>query len=134
MIYFDSDVLVNYFVEQDPQKHVEAAQHYKNATAAGTFCCSLLALQETSYVLSRLNVEARKIEIMLRKNFPYLTTAYKVSHFNRAIEIAEKIGFQHINDCLHTAIAEEYCQELLTYNKTDFKRIQKHPKLKITIL
>ncbi len=134
MTYFDSDVLVNYYVAQDPQKHVEAVQLYKETTASGSFCCSLLALQETSFVLSRLNVSLRKIEEMLRANFPYLTTTYEVSHFNRAIEIARKVGFQHINDCLHTAIAEEYCQELYTYNKADFKRIRKYTDLKITIL
>lgn len=121
-------------MEQDAQKHVEPTQHYKDATDSGTFCCSLLALQETSFVLSRLNVESSKIEDMLRTNFPYLTTTYEVSHFKRAIELARKIGFQNINDCLHTAIAEEYCEELYTYNKADFKRIQKHTKLKITIL
>ncbi len=88
MTYFDSDVLVHYYVEQDPRKHIEAIQYYEDSTAAGHFSCSLLTLQETSYVLSRLNVDSRKIEDMLRTNFPYLTTTYEVSHFNRAIEIA----------------------------------------------
>ena len=58
---------------------------------------------------------------------------YEINHFKRAVKLARKIGFQHINDCLHTAIAEEHCDELYTYNKADFKRIQQYTDLKITI-
>lgn len=53
----------------------------------------------------------------------------------RGLQLAKKIGFKHINDCVHTAVAESLnCQVLYTYNKSDFKRIQKCTKLKITIL
>ncbi len=134
MIYFDSDILVNYFVIQDPQKHLQSVELCQKAISTGNFFCSLLLLQETSYVLSRLNVEPDRIEKMMKNTLPYLTKSYAIHHFERGITLAKLIGFQHINDCLHTAIAEEYCDELYTYNKADFKRIQQHTRLKITIL
>ncbi len=71
---------------------------------------------------------------MLVSLLHYQPVSYEIRHFKWAIKMARKIGFQNINDCLHTAIAEEYCDELYTYNKADFKRIQKHTGLKITIL
>ena len=134
MIYFDSDVLVNYFLVQDAQKHLQSVELCQSAIDEDEFFCSLLLLQETSYVLSRLKVEPDRIEKMMNSTLPYLTKPYGIHHFKRGIALAKKVGFQHINDCLHTAIAEEYCEELFTYNKADFKQIQKHTKLKITIL
>ena len=59
---------------------------------------------------------------------------YNLDLFKRACFLAEIVGYQHINDCLHTAIAELHCDELLTFNQSDFKRIQKHTSLKIRIL
>lgn len=134
MIYFDSDVLVNYFVDQDLVKHAQSIKLYQSATYSSTFCCSFLSLQETSFVLSRLKVEPVKIDGVVQSMFPYLLENYNLSHFERAVELARQIGFQNINDCLHTAIAEEYCDELYTYNRADFKRIKAHTRLKITIL
>ncbi len=62
------------------------------------------------------------------------TANITIAHFKRAIELAKTIGFQHISLCLHTAIAEEYCDELYTCNKADFERSKKYIRLKITIL
>lgn len=134
MIYFDSDILVNYFVIQDPQKHLQSVELCQSSINTGNFFCSLLLLQETSYVLSRLGVESDRIEKMMKSTLPYLTKPYGIHHFERGLTLAKIIGFQHINDCVHTAIAEEYCNELYTYNKADFRRIQIHTRLKITIL
>ena len=44
------------------------------------------------------------------------------------------IGYKNINDCLHVAMAEKYCTELLTYNKKDFKNISEFSDMRITIL
>ncbi len=134
MIYFDSDVLVNYFVEQDLQKNKEAIELYRKSSSEELFFCSVLSLQETAFVLSRLDTDREEIIAMIRSILSLETANCKVSHFERAIVLARKVGFQHINDCLHTAIAEEFCEELYTYNKADFKRIQKYTDLKITIL
>jgi predicted nucleic acid-binding protein len=133
MIYFDSDVLIHYFIEQDSVKNKQSIGLYDHATSLNLFTCSLLSLQETAYVLSRLKVQSTDIEIML-DSLTSETVGYEVSHFKRAVELAKKVGFQNINDCLHTAIAETYCTELVTFNSADFKRIQKYTNLKITLL
>ncbi len=134
MIYFDTDVIVNFHLPQDPTKYQKANELYRTASLRSEFFVSLLRLQETAFVLRKLGETAEDVEAMLGTLLPHRPVAYTLSHFTRVIEIARKVGFQHINDCLHTAIAEEYCEELYTYNRSDFKRIQKHTSLKITIL
>lgn len=134
MIYFDTDVLINFLIEQDPAKNQRSIQLYDEASKNGAFFCSLLGLQEAAYVLSRLKISADDIETMIDSLIRPDTINYDISHYRRAVELAKMLGFQHINDCLHTAIAETYCTELYTFNESDFKRIQKYTKLKINIL
>lgn len=57
-----------------------------------------------------------------------------LSSFQKAEIFAQSIGFQNINDCIHTAIAEATRTELVTFNHSDFKRIQPLTNLKITLL
>lgn len=134
MIYFDTDVLIHFLIPQEPDKHQQANALYEAAAQKGRFFVSLLCLQETAFVLHRLNQSPDGIEKMLSTFLPSLPVAYTLEQMKRGIAIAKQVGFQHINDCLHLAIAEDHCTELVTYNKSDFKRIQKHSKLKITIL
>lgn len=134
MVYFDSDILIHYLVIQDDNKHATATRLYEEATRDAQFFVSLLSLQETSFVLSKLKVSNEEIT---RKIAVFITDSpvdYDLALFKRASALAEIMGYQNINDCIHTAIAELYCEELLTFNQSDFKRIQKHTNLKITLL
>lgn len=126
--------MINYLIEQDSAKNQQAIELYRQASQKGLFFCSLLCLQELSFVLSRLKIESRDIDAMTENLLLPTTVNYESSEFKRAKELARKIGFQNINDCLHTAIAETHCQELYTFNQSDFKRIQKYTDLKITLL
>lgn len=134
MIYFDTDVLINYFVEQDVSKNQQSIRLFQEATSNGHFFCSLLCLQELSFVLSKLKVPNDIIENLTAELLTPFTANYTIEQYQRAVQLARKVGFQNINDCLHTAIAETYCQELYTFNYSDFKRIQNYTNLKITIL
>lgn len=134
MIYFDTDVLINYLIVQDETKNKTAIQHYLAASADNTFFCSLLCIQEAAFVLSRLKVSTADTEEMVGSLLKPEIVNYTVAHYNRAVELARILGYQNINDCLHTAIAETYCTELFTFNQSDFKRIQKLTNLKITLL
>lgn len=134
MIYLDTDFLINYLIEQDPDKSKIAIQKFEQAFKNESVFCSLLCLQETAFVLAKLKIPSDAIEEMVDGLLTDGTVNYSVDHYRRAIELANKIGFQNINDCLHTAIAEEYCSELYTFNKADFKRIQRYTGLKISIL
>jgi len=60
--------------------------------------------------------------------------SFDIDVIKKATVIAKKVGFKNINDCIHTEIAKNYCTELITFNKNDFKKIQNYTDLKITIL
>jgi predicted nucleic acid-binding protein len=134
MIYFDSDVLINYLIVQDDAKHKLATQLYQQATQNQSFFISLLSLQEISFVLARLKINhdiiTEKLDVFLNFN----PVNYDIPSFKRARSLAKVVGFQNINDCLHTAIAEAYCDELYSFNQNDFRQIQKATNLKITLL
>ena len=85
-------------------------------------------------MLSKLEVVALEIEEMVEDLLTPNTVNYSAVEYRRAVQMAKKIGFQHINDCLHTEIAETHCDELYTFNKSDFKKIRRLTDLKITIL
>lgn len=134
MIYFDTDVLVNYCVEQETAKHQQAIQLVEQAIAEQVFFISVLSLNELSFALAKLKIGRDTIVGYLERFYAVKPVSVTVRHMQRAAQIAYKVSFHHGSDCLHTAIAEEFCTELYTFNRSDFQLIQHHTKLKITIL
>jgi predicted nucleic acid-binding protein len=134
MIYFDTDVLINAAIEQDSTKYIEANQIIEQSIINKKFQISWLSIQELGFVLAKLKEPNEVINISLSQLIASLPINYNKSTFIRAIELANKIGFSDFNDCLHVAIAEEYCTELYTYNSRDFGRIQPLTTLTIHIL
>lgn len=132
MVYLDTDVLVNFLVEQDRDKHKLAGRIYERVSRDGSIFMSFLVLQEASFVLGKLNVPVAEIRTKVNALSLLRPYAYQLEEYSRAVDIAERIGFQHFNDCVHTAIAEKYCKELITFNKADFSKICLHTDLKIT--
>ncbi|WP_080057870.1 type II toxin-antitoxin system VapC family toxin [Spirosoma aerolatum] len=134
-MYFDTDVLVHYFVNYDPAKHQQARQVVQQAVLDRTFCISLLCVQETSFAMTKLQQPLVDINAAVSQLLLTNPTGYDLANFRRASEIAQHIGFKNINDCLHTSIAEAYnCTELITYNRKEFDRIRTLTNLKITFL
>lgn len=134
MIYFDSEVWVHYFVLQDSAKQATSAQQIQNAASLNRVAVSVLILQEVSFVMSKLKIPlADIIQAMtfLKAFNPY---PIGIANFQRAEVLAQSMGFQNINDCIHTAIAEINCTELVTFNRSDFSKIQLSTSLKITLL
>lgn len=136
MIYYDTDVLVNYCVEQEAAKHQQAIQLVEQAIADGLFFVSTLSLNELAFALTKVRVKVNRDEIAKHLSDFYLLDPVPVTlnHLQRAAQIAYKVSFSHISDCVHTAVAEDFCTGLYTYNGSDFSLIQHHTKLKITIL
>ncbi len=135
MTYFDTDVLVNAAIEQNPTKYVQANQIIEQATLDNTFRISWLSIQELGFVLAKLKESKVLINASLKQLMASLPLAYhNKATFVRAIELANEIGFSDFNDCLHVAIAEEFCTELYTYNSRDFGKIQPLTSLTIHIL
>lgn len=135
MIYFDSNVLVHYFTTYEPAKHVEAKQLVEQAVVDRAFYITMLCVQETAFALAKLQQPLPEINLAVNQLLLTASVGYQRHHFQRASQLAQHLGFQNINDCLHTALAEaRNCSELLTYNRKDFSRIQSYTSMKIRLL
>ena len=86
------------------------------------------------FVLERLGVGNKLIEVAYQEIIKLGPIVYDVEILQRAFDIAKIVGFRNINDCIHTAIAESNCTELITYNKRDFSKIKEFTKIAVTIL
>ncbi len=133
MIYLDSDFIVNCLIIQNKERHRIARKKYDSLIQKDELFISLLTLQEVSFVLSKIAMPIYQISDKLEEIEPYARQNYTLLEFGRAKEIALKVGFNNINDCLHTAIAETYCDELYTFNKKDFERIKPLTTLEVSI-
>lgn len=135
MIYIDTDVLIHAYVIQDQGKHDQARKAIERAVAAQEAIISTLNIQEALYVLDRrLDLDVDKIQSIYDALMRMRPLSYDAETLRRAMDIAREVGFRNINDCIHTAIAESHCTELITYNRRDFSRIANFARIGITIL
>ena len=134
MTYFDTDVLVNFVYNQDTGKHLESISLVEKFMVDESFSISWLSIQETGFVLAKLKQSDDFITQKLYDLMTFSPLNYDILIFNRGIELANHIGFRDFNDCLHVAIAEQYCTDFYTYNREDFKKIQPLTFLNIHIL
>lgn len=134
MIYLDTDFLIHYLAIQDKEKNRLVNKKMKPWLVGDKVFISLLTMQETSFVLSKLNYDSFEILEKIDQIERFGTINYTKKEFERAKFLASKVGFNNINDCLHTVIAESHCKELYTFNKKDFEKIKNHTTLKINIL
>ena len=134
MIYFDTDVLVHAFYEQDAGKHRESVALFEEAREDGRAAVSTLSIQETLFAIARFPITPQRNETIYETLMRLEPTVYTIGNLQRGVELARSIGFRHFNDCIHTAIAEEHCLELITYNRSEFGRMRNFTRLPITIL
>ena len=134
MIYIDTDVLVHAYVIQDRQKHNEARELLERIVANDSPVISTLSVQETLFVLDRIGIDKNRMDAAYSALMQMQPIAYQAETLRRAVNIARRVGFRNINDCIHTAIAESHCSELITYNRQDFSRIRQFASIPITIL
>ena len=134
MNYFDTDVLINSYVNQHRSKHLYSIDLIALKVETDSFIISWLTVQEVGFVLGKLKQDNSYIITKLAQLIDTIPAPYGSIEFNRAIELATLVGFTDFNDCLHTAIAEQSCTDFYTYNKNDFTRIQPHTDLIIHIL
>ncbi|HWV33647.1 MAG TPA: PIN domain-containing protein [Dyadobacter sp.] len=134
MIYLDTDVLIHFLVPQDVSKYQLAKDIFDRVISSEKLKVSFLTLEETVYVLNRLGLTKQDIESTLTTFLALTPVSYEIPEMQRVISLCKNIGFQHINDCLHTAIAERHCSEFYTFNKSEFKKIARLSKLKVVVL
>ena len=136
MIYIDTDVLVNFFIVQKeaPHLHPIAQEVMEQVTSRGLFFISIHSLNELGYALAKCGENRDAITEYVTSLYVADPVSVTIDHLKRATKIAYKVSFHHTSDCLHTAVAEQYCDELITFNGSEFNLIRHHTKLKITVL
>lgn len=134
MIYIDTDVLVHAYVVQDEQKNKQANEVIEQVNNTDIAIMSTLGVQEMLYVLGKLGIDNRIVSNAYNDVMQLQPVSYDVEILRRSVDIAKHVGFKNINDCIHTAIAEKHCDELITYNKKDFSKIREIASVSVTIL
>ncbi len=134
MIYIDTDVLIHAYVVQDVDKNRQANEIIEQVNTNDTAIVSTLTVQEVLFVLGRLHIGDERIEIAYNEVMQLEPIVYDIEILRRAFGIARHVGFRNINDCIHTAIAESHCTELITYNRRDFIKIKEFAQVRVTIL
>ena len=134
MIYLDTDVLVHAYIVQDVEKNQQANQLIRQANDNDIAVISILTVQELLFVLAKLGIEDEVIHSAYNEVMQLEPLVYDAMILQRAFDMANRIGFRNINDCIHTAIAESHCTELITYNKRDFSKIKEFTAVCVTIL
>ncbi len=134
MIYIDTDVLIHAYVVQDEEKNRQANQLIRQANANDIAVISTLTVQELLFVLAKLGIEDEVIHSIYNEVMQLEPLAYDTTVLQRAYDLTNHVGFRNINDCIHTAIAESHCTELITYNKRDFSKIKEFATVRVTIL
>ena len=134
MIYIDTDVLINAYVVQGEEKNKQANEVIEQVNEGDSAAISTLSVQEMLFVLEKLRIDREDIDTAYNEVMRLQPLAYDIGILRRSVDIAKHVGFRNINDCIHTAIAESHCTELITYNKSDFKKIREFAKVRVTIL
>jgi predicted nucleic acid-binding protein len=135
MIYFDTDVLVHYFVAYASIQHQQSTALVEQAMIDGLFYVSQLSMQELAHTMGKFNQPAPLVEEAMSILKVVSPINYNLTHFERAMQLALRTGFSSINDCLHTALAESQgCTEIVTYNRKQFDIIKSLTNLTVTIL
>lgn len=114
MIYIDTDVLVHAYVVQDAAKNRQANQLIRQANANDIAVISTLTVQELLFFLAKLGIEDEAIHTACNEVMKLEPLAYDTAVLQRASDIARHVGYRNINDCIHAAIAEQHCSELIT--------------------
>jgi len=133
MIFFDTNVLVYYTVNQDEEKQKLSEKLIEKAIEDGLFFISPLVITEYIFVLSKLKIrEENNNKILFFSKF--IQSKISVSEIMEAYSICQENEFcKNINDAIHLVIARQYCTKLVTFD-TDFKRLQRYTDINIEIL
>ena len=91
MEYFDSDVIFNFLVLQDEQKHIEARNLVLNAIENNQFVISTLVIQEVGYGLARFGLSNEEIDNKLTLLSSQNLLGIEPSNIPSALILARKL-------------------------------------------
>ncbi len=133
MIYFDTNILVYFTIDQGDDKLEKSREEIFNAIENETFFITPLVLTEYIFVLSKLNIlEQHQDKIDLFSE--YVKFSIDKDIVIDAYKMCSEIKFcKNINDAIHLKIAEQCCTKLITFD-SDFKKLQDYTTIDIEIL
>ena len=121
MIYFDTNVLVYFSIDQDPKKLDLARRYIFEAIEKEQFFISTLVMSEYIFVLSKLQVLAEqsdKVEFF----FHFAKDVIHTKAVEEAYGLCREINdCRKINDAIHCVAAARHCRKLVTFDK-DYKK------------
>lgn len=133
MIFFDTNILVYYSVNQDMSRQVISDALIRDALEENRLMISPLIFVEYVFTLTKLkqfdNCQ-ESIELFENSIFHFIDAdivknAYKFCTIHS--------NCRNINDAVHLKFAEKYCTKLVTFD-SDFKKFIPHTNLEIEIL
>ena len=132
VIFFDTNVLVYFAINQDRRKQSVAQAIIQQAIENKTLVLSPLVMIEFIFVLSKLNqLVEQEITVSFFQQF------VKGQIEGDLVLSAYQLSVQHgqgknINDVIHLKFAEKYCEKIITFD-TDFKVLQAFSTINIEI-
>ena len=133
MIFFDTNILIYFTINQDAKKQELSKKLIKDAIKQNNFFISPLVMSEYIYILAKfkmLDVSREKIEFFNKISQGEISS----NDVNEAYKLCSQNNFcRNINDTIHLKIAEQHCTKLITFDK-DFKKLQSLTDLQIEIL
>ncbi len=132
VIFFDTNVLVYFAINQDRRKQSVAQAIIQQAIENKTLVLSPLVMIEFIFVLSKLNqLVEQEITVSFFQQF------VKGQIEGDLVLSAYQLCIQHgqgknINDVIHLKFAEKYCEKIITFD-TDFKVLQAFSTINIEI-
>lgn len=132
MIFFDTNVLVYFAINQDTRKQSLAQASIQQAIENKTLVISPLVMMEFIFVLSKLNQLVGQ-----ERTVSFFQQFVKGQIEGDLVLSAYQLCAQHkqgknINDVIHLKFAEKHCEKIITFD-TDFKVLQAFSTINIEI-
>lgn len=133
MIFFDTNVLIYFSINQDMEKQTLADERIRSALVDNKLIVSPLVMTEYIFVLAKLKqLEYQSDTLSFFQNFVQgsldggdVISAYKLCSAINACK--------NINDALHLRYAERHCEKIITFDR-DFNRFKPHASIDIEVL
>jgi predicted nucleic acid-binding protein len=132
VIFFDTNVLVYFAINQDRRKQSVAQVSIQQAIENKTLVISPLVMIEFIFVLSKLNQLVEQ-----ERTVSFFQQFVKGQIEGDLVLSAYQLCVQHgqgknINDVIHLKFAEKHCEKIITFD-TDFKELQAFSTINIEI-
>jgi predicted nucleic acid-binding protein len=133
VIFFDTNVLVYFSINQDVRKQEIADRLLLSAIETHSIVISPLVFTEYIFVLAKLNqIKYQQNNITFFKEFA--TGNINTQLIFTAYELGSELDIcKNINDVIHLKFAEQHCNKLITFD-SDFENLKSHTQLEIEIV